>query len=102
MTTEHSLAEARLDIHQFVTETLTALSFDIDDDTTDDDIEALEALMSDITSVLLDALGLEVVSVDDELGQNYTVKLTLLSDGPDDEDEDGGEATADGTGEAAE
>lgn len=90
------LAEARLDIHDFVTQTLTALSFDIDDDTSDEDILELEELMSTITSVLLDAMGLEVLSVDDEDGQSYTVKLTLLGDGPDDSSEE------DGTSEAEE
>lgn len=94
--TEHNLAEARLDIHDFVTQTLTALSFEIDDDTSDEDISELEELMSTITSVLLDALGLEVLSVDDADGQSYTVKLTLLEDGPDDADE------GDGTSGAAE
>lgn len=97
--TENHLSEARLDIHDFVTQTLTALSFEIDDDTSDEDILELEELMSTITSVLLDALGLEVVSVDDEDGQSYTVKLTLLGDGPDDEEE-GGESN--GTAEVAE
>lgn len=99
MTTEPSTAEARLDIHQFVTETLTALSFDIDDDTTDEDIEALEALMSDISSVLLDALGLEVLSVDDETGQTYTVKLTLLGDTLEEGDDNADGGTSEDTGE---
>jgi hypothetical protein len=85
--TENSLAEARLDIHDFVTQTLTALSFEVSDDTSDDDIAELEELMSTISSVLLDALGLEVVSDDstDEV-ESYTVKLTLLSEGPEEDD----------------
>ncbi len=86
--TEQNLAEARLDIHDFVMETLTALSFDPEQDEAEGAIEELEGIMSTITSVLLDSLGLEVLSVDstDEV-TSYTVKLTLLGDSPEDDEE---------------
>ena len=84
---DNSIHEARLDIHQFVTETLTALSFDLDDEMSDTDIKELEELMSTISSVLLDALGLEVLSVDEVDGDpSYTVRITPLADGPADDE----------------
>lgn len=79
--TQMSTFEARVAIQRFITETLTALAFDLDDDMSESEIADLEASMDDISTVLMDALGLEVLTVENADDRIFTVRFELLADG---------------------
>ena len=70
-------AEARLSIHDTITEILVALA--VDDDTTDEEIAGFEEDMGEVASVMLDAIGLKVLSVD---GTKLTCELEIVDGDP--------------------
>lgn len=86
--TQMTTFEARVVIQRFITETLTALAFDLDDDMTEAEITELEASMDDISTVLMDALGLEVLTVENSDDNIFTVRMELLADGLPEGDEE--------------
>ena len=73
--------EARLKVHGTITEVLVAMA--IDDDATDEEAEALAETMGDLADVIMEDLGLEVISVDED--GSMTAKLSLYVDDLDDE-----------------
>lgn len=73
-------AEARLVIHEILTEILVSLA--VDDETTDAEVQAFEDDMADVAYLMLDALGLEVLTVDNEEGNKFTVKMEIIEGDP--------------------
>ena len=59
-----NINEARLKVHGTVTEVLVAMA--IEDNATDEEVEMLEEEMSELADVILEDLGLDVVSVNDD------------------------------------
>lgn len=86
--TKKTPAEARLVVHEILTEIMVSLA--VDDETTDADVQVFEEDMGEVANLMLDALGLEIISVDNEDGTQFTAKLEILEgdplDGLDDED----------------
>lgn len=76
--TQMNTSEARLEIHRFVSTVMTALAFEVDEETDDATLAEFEASMDEVSSILLEALGLEVLSVDDAEERIFTVKMSLL------------------------
>lgn len=70
-------AEARLAIHDIITEILVALA--VDDETTDEEVAGFEEDMGEVASVMLDAIGLKVLSVD---GAKLTCELEIIDGDP--------------------
>jgi transposase len=68
--------EARLKIHGAITEVLVAMA--VEDDATDEDVDALEEEMSELADVIMEDLGIEVVSVHED--KSITAVLRLFSD----------------------
>lgn len=79
-----SPADARLAVHEVITEILVSLA--VDDETTDTEVEGFEDDMAQVADLMLDALGFEVVSVDDEKGTRLTARLEILEDPLSEED----------------
>lgn len=73
-------AEARLVIHEILTEIMVSLA--VDDETTDGEVAIFEEDMGEVANLMLDALGLEVISVDNEDGTKFTAKLEILEGDP--------------------
>ena len=73
-------AEARLAIHEILTEILVSLA--VDDETTDAEVEGFEEDMGEVADLMISALGIEVVSVDNEDGTQFTVKMEILEGDP--------------------
>lgn len=65
--------EARLKIHGAVTEVLVAMA--IEDNSTDEEVELLEEDMSELADVIIEDIGLEVVSVNDDGSITVTLRL---------------------------
>jgi hypothetical protein len=72
--------EARLVIHEILTEIMVSLA--VDDETTDEEVAEFEEDMGDVANLMLDSLGLKVVSVDNEDGTQFTVKMEILEGDP--------------------
>ena len=75
-----SPAEARLAIHEIFTEILVSLA--VDDETTDEEVADFEEDMGDVANLMLEAIGLQVVSVDDADGTQFTAKLEIIEGDP--------------------
>ena len=73
--------EARMKIHGAITEVLTIMA--AEDDTTEHDLVDLEDQMAELADVLMEDLGVEVQSVNEDGSIN--VVLRLFSDEIDDE-----------------
>ena len=71
-----NINEARLKVHGTVTEVLVAMA--IEDNATDEEVEMLEEEMSELADVILEDLGLDVVSVNDD--GSLTVTLRFYED----------------------
>jgi hypothetical protein len=69
-------AEMRLMIHDAISEILVSLA--VDESTTDSDVMALEEDFNEVTDVILEALGLDVLSVDNEEGTECTAKISMI------------------------
>lgn len=65
--------EARLKVHGAITEVLVAMA--IDDDATDEEAEALEEEMSELADVIMEDIGLEVTSVNEDASINAVLRL---------------------------
>lgn len=68
--------EARLKIHGAITEVLVAMA--IEDNATDEEADALEEEMTELADVIMEDLGVEVISVNED--KSITVVLRLFSD----------------------
>ena len=69
-------AEARLIVHEILTEIMVSLA--VDDETTDEEVAEFEEDMGDVANLMLEALGFEIVSVDNEDGTQFTAKLEIV------------------------
>ena len=65
--------EARLRIHGTITEVLVSMA--MDDNATDEDIEALEEEMGELADVIMEDLGVEVTAVNDDKSLNVVLRL---------------------------
>jgi hypothetical protein len=65
--------EARLKVHGTITEVLVAMA--VEDNATDEEVEALEEEMSELADVILEDLGLEVDGVNDDGSLSVTLRL---------------------------
>jgi transposase len=65
--------EARLRIHGTITEVLVTMA--MDDNATDEEIEALEEEMGELADVIMEDLGVEVNSVNEDKSMNVTLRL---------------------------
>jgi hypothetical protein len=67
--------EARLKVHGAITEVLVAMA--VEDEATDDDIESLTEEMGELADVIMEDLGLEVVSVNEDKSINAVLRLFI-------------------------
>jgi len=67
--------EAQLAVHEIIQEILVSLA--VDDDTTDAEIGGFEDDMGDVATLIVEALGLKVLSVDDAGGLKFTASLEI-------------------------
>ena len=58
------------------------MSLAVDDETTDDEIATFEDDMGGVADLMLDSLGFQVVSVDNEEGTKFTAKLEMIQGDP--------------------
>lgn len=58
------------------------VSLAVDDETTDDEIATFEDDMGGVADLMLDSLGFQVVSVDNEEGTKFTAKLEIIDGDP--------------------
>ena len=65
--------EARLRVHGAITEVLVAMA--VDDDASDEEIESLEEEMSELADVIMEDIGLEVTSVNEDKSINAVLRL---------------------------
>lgn len=65
--------EARLKVHGAITEVLVAMA--VDDDASDEEVESLEEEMAELADVIMEDIGLEVVSVGEDGSINATLRL---------------------------
>jgi transposase len=65
--------EARLRVHGAITDVLVAMA--VDDDATDEEIDALEEQMSELADVIMEDIGLEVTSVNEDKSINAVLRL---------------------------
>lgn len=71
-----TINEAQLAVHEVIQEILVSLA--IDDDTPESDIAVFEDDMGDVATLIVDALGLKVLSVDDIAGTKFTASLEVI------------------------
>jgi hypothetical protein len=72
--------EVRLSVRDLLMEILVSLA--VDDETTDDEIATFEDDMGGVADLMLDSLGFQVVSVDNEEGTKFTAKLEMIQGDP--------------------
>ncbi len=65
--------EARLKVHGAITEVLVAMA--VEDEATEDEIESLVEEMAELSNVIMEDIGLEVVSVNDDKSINVVLRL---------------------------
>lgn len=68
--------EARLKIHGAITEVLVAMA--IEDESTEDEIDSLSEEMGELSDVIMEDIGLEVISVNED--KSISVILRLFTD----------------------
>jgi len=83
--TKPTYEETRLKVRDLLMEILVSLA--VDDETTDEEIATFEDDMGEVANLMLDSLGFQVVSVDNEAGTQFTVKFDIIEGDPLDEDE---------------
>lgn len=76
--------EARLRVQDLIMEILVSLA--VDDDTTDEEVAVFEADMADVATLIMDSLGLEIISVDNDSGTKFTASCEILESELADED----------------
>jgi hypothetical protein len=67
--------EARLKVHGAITEVLVAMA--VEDEATDDEIESLTEEMGELADVIMEDLGLEVISVNEDKSINALLRLFI-------------------------
>jgi len=72
--------ETRLKVRDLLMEIIVSLA--VDDETTDDEIATFEDDMGGVADLMLDSLGFQVVSVDNEEGTKFTAKLEIIDGDP--------------------
>ena len=65
--------EARLRVHGAIVEVLVAMA--VEDDATDEEVESLEEEMSELADVIMEDIGLEVTSVNEDKSINVVLRL---------------------------
>jgi hypothetical protein len=65
-------------------EILVALA--VEDDTTDEEVSVLETDMTEVATLIVESLGLEILTVDNEDGTKFTVSCEILESELADED----------------
>ena len=76
--------ETRLKVRDLLMEILVSLA--VDDETTDEEIATFEDDMGGVADLMLDSLGFQVVSVDNEEGTQFTAKFDIIEGDPLDDD----------------
>jgi hypothetical protein len=67
--------EARLKVHGAITEVLVAMA--VDEEATDEELELLTEEMGELADVIMEDLGLEVTSVNDDKSINAVLRLFI-------------------------
>lgn len=65
--------EARLRVHGAIVEVLVAMA--VEDDATDEEVESLEEEMAELADVIMEDIGLEVTSVNEDKSINAVLRL---------------------------
>ena len=78
--TEQTFEETRLKVRDLLMEILVSLA--VDDETTDEEIATFEDDMGGVADLMLDSIGFQVVSVDNEAGTQFTVKCDIIEGDP--------------------
>jgi transposase len=65
--------EARLKVHGAITEVLVAMA--IEDDANDEEVESLTEEMGELADVIMEDIGIEVVSVNEDKSINAVLRL---------------------------
>jgi hypothetical protein len=73
-------AEARLLIHEVLTEIMVSLA--VDDETTDEEVAVFEEDMGEVADLMIEALGLQILSVDNPENNEFTAKLQIIEGDP--------------------
>lgn len=68
--------EARLKIHGTITDVLVSMA--VDDNSTDDEVEQFFDELGEVSDIIMEDMGLEVLSVEED--GSITVKLRLFVD----------------------
>ena len=76
--------EVRLRVQDLIMEILVALA--VDDDTTDEEVAVFETDMTDVATLIIESLGLEILTVDNESGTKFTASCEILESELADED----------------
>ncbi len=76
--------EVRLRVQDLIMEILVALA--VDDDTTDEEVAVFETDMTEVATLIVESLGLEILSVDNEGGTKFTASCEILESELADED----------------
>ena len=77
--------EVRLNVRDLLMEILVSLA--VDDETTDAEIETFEEDMGGVADLMLDSLGFQVTSVDNEEGTRFTATFEMIEGDPLDDDD---------------
>jgi hypothetical protein len=76
--------EVRLRVQDLIMEILVALA--VEDDTTDEEVSVLETDMTEVATLIVESLGLEILTVDNEDGNKFTASCEILESELADED----------------
>ena len=76
--------EVRLRVQDLIMEILVALA--VDDDTTDEEVAVFETDMTEVATLIIEPLGLEILTVDNEGGTKFTASCEILESELADED----------------
>jgi hypothetical protein len=76
--------EVRLQVQDLIMEILVALA--VDDDTTDEEVAVFETDMTEVATLIIESLGLEILTVDNESGTKFTASCEILESELADED----------------
>ena len=72
--------EVRLSVRDLLMEILVSLA--VDDETSDEEVATFEDDMSGVADLMLDSLGLKVISVDNEEGTRFSATFELIEGDP--------------------
>jgi hypothetical protein len=77
--------ESLLKVRDLLMEILVSLA--VDDETTDEEIANFEDDMGEVADLMIDSLGVKIVSVDNEEGTQFTAQFELIEGDPLEEEE---------------